>query len=676
MERQNEMKKEELHRKDALAATKARVDERKAELEEEARRKEEDALKKAEKQREKRKKKEEEMNTMTKKLEEETSDMHSELQKIEASAKEARNRLNKPNYDVGEDDDDDDDENRDSFSHLKSRTKSLMRASRPSQLGIQTFDEFDFSIADDLDALEEVDEAEEKRLQIEAMLEEAKKANANKTYTDDDDEAERYSIERARMKQRTASLMRAARPSQMRIQTFDQSMKFDFSLGDDLTALEEVDEAEEKRLQIEAMLEEAKKANANKTFTEDDEDEKSPREHGQMRSRTNALMGAARPSQMRIQTFDQSEKLTFDLNDINESEEIDDAEEKRQQIEAMLMEAKKANANKKFTDDDDEAEEVPMERTRSNATTKALMPSTRTSQLGIKTFDQSFKLNFNLDDELNDLEEVDEAEEEREKIEAMLMEARKANEHKKFGEDEDEENLMDSVHTKARTKALMPSTRTSQLGIQAFDESLNLNFDDGLTDLEEVDEEDKSEEEQIDDKGEVELEPQQADEEEQIKNSLSEKPTEDGDCVEADSIEGDAQEEAVMAVQSEEKIEEVETKKAKKEKKTKKGKEKKSLEEKEKKMTKEKGKKGKEKKTEEKEQTDEKGKKMKKTKEKAKKGKEKKTEEKEETDEKGKKTKKEKTVKKTKKKSDDDDSSVTTLKEKKTKGKKKTSKKK
>lgn len=189
----NKAKKEGMRREKAIAAAQAKVELKTVELEAKTRQAENEALQKVEKERLKRLHKEEKAAKKLQMIEDAFSEMEEKLANIEESAKQATKRAAERDYKITKDDSDDDDD--DDIALAQAKSAALRRASELeakttldlSVDGVKSFEDVDleFDVADgDVDDFEDV---EKKRLEIEARLMQSKEEARNKAYVIEED---------------------------------------------------------------------------------------------------------------------------------------------------------------------------------------------------------------------------------------------------------------------------------------------------------------------------------------------------------------------------------------------------------------------------------------------------------------------------------------------------------
>jgi len=247
-----------------------------------------------EKQRQKFEKKEKEVGSETQKMEEEFSNMQTKLKMIEENAKETRERLKKPAYKVVSEDNDDSDNSEEELTLMHARANALMGTPYPVELaleGIKPLDDdsmkFDFQDNDHLIELEDLEDAEQKRKSIEATLTQSKNSKKaigteesrlqtnqgdDKIANDEDDDT--YNREELDLMQARANALMLAseRVEPEVINHFkDDDIKVEYEVGDSLVTMEDLNDAEDKRKDIESSLIRSKKNVANKQYVINDD---------------------------------------------------------------------------------------------------------------------------------------------------------------------------------------------------------------------------------------------------------------------------------------------------------------------------------------------------------------------------------------------------------------------
>ena len=188
MVKKNKMKAQEKKQTQALAAAKAKIEERMQQLERNAKKTQKSELKKAKKHRQKMEREEKRIEKKTQKMEEERLDMQSKVEEIKATEKEARNQLKTSYYKTTNDECNHDNDNGNELALLQARKNALMLSSEPMKLGeLASLDNnltLDLEIDGRLMDLEDLEGANQRGREIEAALVEAEKAHATKKCRD------------------------------------------------------------------------------------------------------------------------------------------------------------------------------------------------------------------------------------------------------------------------------------------------------------------------------------------------------------------------------------------------------------------------------------------------------------------------------------------------------------
>jgi len=268
MVKKNKAKKEERKRAEALLKAKAKIEQKTAKLDAQMKIAEKNAIKKAKAEIKKRKKKEMKDAKKTLKMNNKVSEMNKQLKDLEVSAHETKKRLKEPHYKVSEDSEIVENDG-DEINQIHMRANALMRASdhesNSKMNKIQTFDDsivLDFG--DDVDAtdLDDLEIAEERRLKIEENLVQSKKRTANKRFTFQDSESAH--IDNITVVHARAAIVFSPLKTPKSID-FDDSLKFNCSESENIC---DVEDLEEKRLEIERNLKRAQGESNDKQFNE------------------------------------------------------------------------------------------------------------------------------------------------------------------------------------------------------------------------------------------------------------------------------------------------------------------------------------------------------------------------------------------------------------------------